>query len=306
MNKVDKLVGEHLAEGVAEVLHWSDEERIEYILRDRWVGYSRANEIIDKLEDLLRHPRTNRVKHMLLVAKTNNGKSHIANHFQGMHPATENPTGNGIRVPVLLIQAPDGADLDHFYRKILDALFVPYKPNVKASFLYDQVVKVLNKIDLGIIMIDEFHNMIIGTPSQQRLFLNSIKNLGNEVKRPIVGIGTQEALRAIQIDEQISNRFHPEKLPSWKLDMEFRKLMTSLEAVLPLKNPSGLDGKLLATRIYGLSEGTIGEISTLINEAAIWAIRNTKPGEPECITEAALISCGYEPPSSRKTAAQRL
>jgi hypothetical protein len=46
---------------------------------------------------------------------------------------------------------------------------------------------------------------------------------------PLVGIGTAEAIRAVQADPQLANRFNPEILPKWKLDQEYLRLLASFE-----------------------------------------------------------------------------
>ncbi len=48
-------------------------------------------------------------------------------------------------------------------------------------------------------LIDEIHNVITGPVNKQRLFLNVLKYLGNDLQIPIVGLGTKEALRAIPL-----------------------------------------------------------------------------------------------------------
>jgi hypothetical protein len=47
----------------------------------------------------------------------------------------------------------------------------------------------------------------------------------------------------------------------------------SFEQVLPLRNESRLADSAIADRLYGMSEGTIGELSSLLNRAAVRAIR---------------------------------
>lgn len=297
---------DHLSPRAREVLALSNEERIRHIQEDRWVGYTRANEVIAKLEDLLAHPKVGRMPNMLIVGKTNNGKSHLVNHFLSLHPASDNPVGEGIIVPVLYIEAPDKPDISHLYGLILDMLNVPYKTHEKEEVKLAQVIKVLKSIDLGIIVIDEIHNLIAGSLVKQRAYLNGLRYLGNQIKRSIVGVGTVEALRAIQVDDQLSNRFAPEVLPTWQLDMEFLKLLASLEKIIPLQAPSNLIDKTIAMKLHAMSEGTIGELSRLLNMAAIWAVRNTKSCTLERIDEKALKECGFIPPSLRKEQARKI
>lgn len=289
----------HLSEAAQEVMKLSNKERIQHILKDRWVGYDRANEILTKLEDLVAHPKVERMPNMLIIGDSNNGKTRLINYFWSKNPAHDNLAGQSIRVPVLLIEAPSDGDIDHLYKKILDLLISPYKPNIKSDVLEDQVIAVLGKIDLGIIVIDEIHNLLTGSPREQRHFLTALKTLGNALKVPIVGVGTEDAFRAFLTDPQITNRFPVERLAKWKLDTQFLRFLASMERIIPLSDPSNLIEKDIATKIYAMTEGLIGEISTLLNQAAVWAIKQSKPGQPECITVDALNKCGYKSPSVR-------
>ena len=297
---------DHLSPKAREALSLSNEERIRYIQEDRWVGYTRANEIITKLEDLLVHPKVGRMPNMLIIGKTNNGKSHLVKHFHALHPASDNPVGEGIIVPVLYIEAPDKPDISSLYSTILNMLCVPHKVHEKEDVKRDQVISVLKKINLGVIVIDELHNLIAGSLLKQRAYLNALRYLGNQIQRSIIGVGTVEALRAVQIDDQLSNRFMPEVLPTWQLDMEFLRLLASLERIVPLRDPSNLTEKTMAMKLHAWSEGTIGELSKLLNMAAIWAIRNTKTGVPERIDDKAINACGFIAPSRRKEVARKV
>ncbi|HSI44481.1 MAG TPA: TniB family NTP-binding protein [Methylotenera sp.] len=289
----------HLSESACEVMNLSNQERIHHILKDRWVGYDRANELLTKLDDLIAHPKVERMPNMLIIGDSNNGKTRLINYFASKNPAHDNPSGENISVPVLLLEAPSNGDINHLYKKILDILISPYKPNTKSDALEEQVIKVLSKIDLGIIVIDEIHNLLTGSAREQRHFLTALKSLGNLLQVPIVGVGTEEAFRAFLTDPQISNRFVAERLAKWKLDNQFLRFLASIERIIPLRDSSNLIEKDIATKIYAMTEGLIGEISTLLNKAAVWAIKHSKPGQAECITMDALNKCGYISPSVR-------
>jgi hypothetical protein len=43
---------------------------------------------------------------LLIVGDTNNGKTMIVNRFERLHLADDNPDGETIRLPVLIVQAP--------------------------------------------------------------------------------------------------------------------------------------------------------------------------------------------------------
>lgn len=292
----------HLSQRSAEKLQLSDAERIEHLRKPRWIGYPSAQGILDKLEDLLRHPKQPRMPNMLLVGETNNGKTMLIEHFRKLHPADENLQGDAIRVPVLAVQAPPGPDERGFYNAILSRLFERQMPSESTDRKRDRVVAILRRIDLGLIVIDEIHHLLAGPALKQRNFLNVIKYLGNELRVPLVGVGTADALRALQADSQVQNRFIPEVLPRWELNADFARLLASFELLLPLKQPSNLAERGMASRLLALSGGTIGELSRLLDEAAIEAIRR----KVERIDESTLAGCAYVPPSARNAVASRL
>jgi hypothetical protein len=277
-------------------------ERIERIRASRWIGYPRAKAILDKLEDLLIYPKTHRMPNLLIVGETNNGKTMLVQRFRKQHPASDNPGGDGIFVPVLVIQAPPVPDEGRFYNTILDALFAPYKPNDRVDKKQFQAIKLLRYVGLKMLVIDEIHHILAGNLNKQRAFLNVIKYLGNELQLPIVGVGTKDAFRAIQTDPQLANRFEPAVLPLWKFDEDFLRLLKSFEMMLPLRQVSNLHETTLATSIYSLSEGHIGEVSKLLTEAAACAIESGK----ECIDAKALKATGWVSPSDRKRQVDRV
>jgi len=292
----------HLNEAAAKLLALSDVERIERIRASRWIGYPRAKAILDKLEDLLIYPKTHRMPNLLIVGETNNGKTMLVQRFRKQHPALDNPGGDGIVVPVLVIQAPPVPDEGRFYNTILDALFAPYKPNDRVDKKQFQAIKLLRYVGLKMLVIDEIHHILAGNLNKQRAFLNVIKYLGNELQLPIVGVGTKDAFRAIQTDPQLANRFEPAVLPLWKFDEDFLRLLKSFEMMLPLRQVSNLHETTLATSIYSLSEGHIGEVSKLLTEAAACAIESGK----ECIDAKALKATGWVSPSDRKRQVDRV
>ncbi len=292
----------HLTTLAAEKLELSAAERIEHIRKPRWIGYSRAQVVLNRLEDLLRYPKQPRMPNMLLAGETNNGKTVLLNRFREIHPARKNVGGDAVIVPVLYVQAPPGPDERGLYNAILERLFERTRTAESTDQKRGRVINILQRVDLGIIVIDEIHHLLAGSMLKQRNFLNVLKYLGNELCVPIVGAGTIDALRAVQIDPQLQNRFVPELLPRWELNADFARLLASFEATLPLKHPSALAGQAMASRLLALSGGTIGELSKLLEEAAITAIRSGT----ERIDEQALSACNYTSPSTRRTIIGRI
>jgi len=286
----------HLNEGARSAIQLSDAERIDRVRSARWIGYTRSKEILDKLDDLLTYPKKHRMPNLLIVGDTNNGKTMIINRFHQNHLAYDNPEGDGIILPVLIIQSPPIPDEGRFYNAILEAVFAPYRASDRADKKQFQALKTLQRVRLKMLIIDEIHNLIAGSQNKQRHFLNTIKYLGNELQIPIVGVGTKDAFVALQTDPQLSNRFEPAVLPRWEMGNDYLRLLASFERMLPLKQPSNLVETALALKLLSMSEGIIGELSAVLTKATIKAIQS---GE-ERINIKLLNSIKWIQPSDRK------
>ena len=290
----------HLVETLRAVLDLPADERIRQLRQPHWIGYTRSKRILEKLEDLFQYPRVDRMPNLLIVGETNNGKTMIASRFQRLHAAGSRP--NGKHVPVLLIQAPPTPDESRFYGAILEALGVPYKPRGSVEEKQMKVLHLLRDIQVRVLIIDEIHHILAGHIAKQRHFLNVLKYLGNELKMPLVGVGTIDAVRAIQTDPQMVNRFEPVALPRWEMNRDFQMLLASFERILPLRQPSLLAEPALATKLLALSEGTIGELFALLVAATVRAIRSGA----ERIDEGVLGSIDWIAPSARRRAIEKL
>jgi len=251
------------------------------------------------IEAVLRHPKIHRMPNRLIVGETNNGKTTLANRFAQAHRLE---TDTGLKVRVLLVQAPPVPDENRFYAQVLQALNAPYRPQESAARRQVQVLHLLKSIHLEMLVIDEIHHIVAGHDRKQRHFLNMLKCLGNDLQIPLIGLGTLDALRAVQTDPQMSNRFEPMAIPKWEWGREFRMLLASFERLIPLRKPSQLAAEQLGKKLLALSEGTIGELSILLNRAAAQAIRTGH----EQIDLQVVAKTNYIPPSERRKHTEQL
>ncbi len=236
----------------------------------------------------------------LLVSGSNNGKTALVRRFLDLHPADSNPQGDAAIIPIVYIQAPPLPDERRFYAALLDAIGMDHRPSQRSDELFYQVRTLLPKVGLKMIVIDEIHHILAGSTKRHRGFLNTIKYLGNELMVPIVAVGTEQALTAIHSDLQIENRFPPIELPNWKCNDEWRQLLATFERRIPLHKASELTDKRIALRLHLMSEGTIGELASVLRLAAVEAIR----GGEERICDAVLDRLAWQPPSMRRKHSQ--
>jgi type II secretory pathway predicted ATPase ExeA len=287
---------EHLNESAKAILLLDENKRITDIISNKWIGYPRAKEILNKMEDLLEYPSILRMPNLLLVGDTNNGKTVLVHRFYVSHRPIVNISDSRLVAKVIYMQAPPQPDERKFYNALLEKLQVPYNLSDKIEKKQQQVFSVLKKIGAKMLIIDEIHHVLAGSSAKQRAFLNVIKYLANELQIVIVAVGIRDAFNAINSDSQLANRFEPKLLPKWKMNEEFLRLLASYECMLPLKKPSNLIDTDLALKILSASEGTIGEISKLLSLASIEAIKSKK----EFIDKSIIEKVDYISPSDRR------
>ncbi len=289
----------HLHSTVRESARLPPSERVELIRSDRWIGYPKAVETVARLETLLRWPDKQRMPNLLLVGPTNNGKSMIVEKFRRGHlPVTEPDREH---IPVLCVQMPSEPSVLRFYIALLAALGAPLQPRRRLADVEQVSLNLLRATGVRMLVIDELHYVLAGQGNSRREFLNLLRFLGNELRIPIIGVGTQEAYLAVRSDDQLENRFEPVVLPLWNIGADTLSLLASFAAALPLHRPSGIATDDMAQYLLARSEGTIGELTRLLTTAAIAAVES---GE-ESINHRTLVMADYVGPTERRRLFER-
>lgn len=274
-------------------------ERVGRIRADRWIGYPKAVEAVARLETLLGWPQKQRMPNLLLVGPTNNGKSMIIERFRRQHlPRTEPDREH---IPVLCVQMPSEPSPLRFYTAILAALGAPLRPRPRVIELERLALSLLRDVGVQMLVIDELHNVLAGRGDVRREFLNLLRFLGNELRIPLVGVGTREAYLAIRSDDQLENRFEPFVLPIWEAGEDARSLMASFAASFPLRRPSIIDTEDMTQYLLARSEGTIGELARLLTAAATAAVESGA----EMINHRTLTMADYVGPTERRRLFER-
>jgi GTPase SAR1 family protein len=263
----------HLRPSVRPVALQSDVERIAFIDSRPWVKYDRATKAIDALTTLMNTPKRARMPNLLLVGSSNNGKTSLIQRFQDSFPNYVNEDVQAVK-QVIVADAPPTADEKGLYGSILDQFWAPWSPTGTALALRKQAVHTLRDCNTRVLVIDEFHALLAGTPKKQREVMNALKYLCNEVQIPIVGVGTQDAVLVIKSDPQYSSRFSKIELPDWQLGIDFQRLAQSFEAVLPLRKGSNLHGLPIVNHLHSISAGNLGNLHELLIECAKQAIKS--------------------------------
>ncbi|MBB3224466.1 TniB family NTP-binding protein [Pseudoduganella umbonata] len=267
----------HLAPDAMAALELPSDERDDFCKKDRWIGYERATQIMQQLDEVLLYPRTLRMPNVLIVGQSGNGKSAILKQFCDRHPVQITAAGDPV-APVLPISMPETPDEAEIWSEILWALGVSHGERDSTKVPKSNAKSVMKYANIRVLAIDEFNNLVYaGRRAADILAL--IKGISNDLKISIVAAGTQAAINALNSEPQMKSRFEPAALDRWRLDTTYLRFLASFERTLPLAEPSNLASRELAPLIYGIGGETIGGTVKLLKAAACKAIELQR----ECI-----------------------
>ena len=267
----------NLAPQFRKYLEMSDEERIYFIQKDKWIDYPLANKVLLKMQDIFNAPKSIRSRGMLLYGDSNNGKTAILKKFYRDFSKDEYIDEDGDLIhlmPIVYVISESSSDESIMFSKILSAMNVPVNHKEKVTKKKEEVIYNLGIMKTKLIIIDEIQNVLQGPYNKMTQLITSLKTLNNTTAIPIILAGTQDAMSAISIDNQTKSRFKPLELPNWNNDENFSRFITTIEAMLPLKKASNLyQNYELLTYLHELSNGCIGEVIDILKDASIYAIR---------------------------------
>lgn len=276
----------HLAPPVRALAALPGPDRCRLIKQQRWISYGRAQEALAELKRLLDYPARDRMPNLLLIGPTNNGKTKIIRKFANQHQ----PYWRGdVRItPVVMVEMPPQPGLARLYGALLDAVDAPFRRNARVDILEPLALSILRKVEAKVLIIDEVHNLLACSALQQRQVLNQFKYLGNQLRIPLVAVGTDEAWSAIKSDPQMANRFEPFTLPLWCEGDELTQLLLTFAQSLPLRCSSDLANDRVVKILLSQTDGSIGGITKLVELAALKVIESGA----EHMTSADLLPCG--------------
>lgn len=290
---MQKISYSHVHESFRDIVLRSNQERIEFIDQPRWIGYSKANQLLDLMQGLLNRVKQHRMPNLLVTGESNNGKTTVIRQF--VKKFGQSYIEDDIRwiMPVISIQSPPAPNEKELYISILEKFAMPYRSTSPTADLRYQLIHTFTECGVKLLIIDEIHSLLTGTARQQRQIMNCLKFLCNELEIPIVLAGTKDAVRILHTDPQHASRFDVAELAVWSNNLEFKRMVGSFERILPLKQSSNLTEIGMLNLIHTISDGKIGNVKRLLNDCAIEAIRSGA----ESITEQAIKDKSWLRPS---------
>lgn len=273
------MTSDHLSESTRAFLESltndpGNEMRILHIKEDKWVSYTFAELLLAGVNDLITSPRVIRPQGMLVSGDSQYGKSSFIERIKVLYKDTENSKLQNIK-RVVAFEMPGDPNIARFLNCLLtQGLGKPEFVTRNTDSLLRHTLFELQDSGVEMILIDEIQHIGNCQPRQLAVLLATLKSLVNRTKLPIVAFGIDDAAEILSKDEQLYSRFLRVDLPEWEAGHELKCLLATYETVLPLKKPSNLAEEELHYAILGRTNGSIGEITRLLQEAAILAIKS--------------------------------
>ncbi|PST64681.1 transposase [Rhizobium sp. SEMIA4064] len=266
----------HLQPAYRQYADLTADERIAWIRADRWLETANAHLALARLNDLLTYPPRDRMPCLLIYGDTGMGKTKIIRKFlRDRVPTFDRGTGT-TTMPVVAMQMPAEPIERDVYGELLNAMNAP-GPMGDATFRLKATCRnLMRSMSVCMLIIDEIHAMLSGTYRQQRIFLNVIRFLANDLKVPLICAGTDLARQALLTDPQLAERFETFHLKRWVNDQHLAQLLASLGTILPLRRASDLGSAPVRRRILELTDGVTVRIFRLIETVAAEAVRSGK------------------------------
>lgn len=263
------------------LLDESDQSRIDYIMRPKWVSYPLADELFRRIDGVSKQNRLegSRIRNLIIHGDPGNGKSFLVQTYRkvAIQRSLEEEKDLPIEdrtVPVVVADFPVVPDERRMYSQILKAANIPHSTKAPAQHLANQIVSIFREIRVQLLILDEFHNSLMGPTKQQRRALVSLKNLSNELRLPIVLLGTTEARTALFVDAQFRTRFTEFGLPLWDKGAEIHRFLRNYERTLPLRGAASLTTVPVKSSVIARSKSLIGMMTLVVQLAAVEAIRS--------------------------------
>jgi hypothetical protein len=246
--------------------------RVRDLSQSLYLAYDRAEDILAEIE-MLMMSEPEEPEARLIVGLSGNGKTAIARRLLRSFPPKNDPDAPGAEFPVIRVLMPGRTSRRAVALAMLKSLGQTRKPHTQTDDLLASAFAVIRSLGVKVILLDEFQHLNSGSANERQEMRNEIKNLGDNCKVLVVGLGTETALNVVNSEPQFIKRFETRTLPKWRDNDETRSLIHNFELSLQLQKESKLaENDKFVQRLLEESEGTIGAMHKILRRAAIHAM----------------------------------
>ena len=180
------------------IKHASTNQRIDAILNLNWIEYPRAQKIMKNMNDCISyiHSSNTRTPFFLVLGDHINGKSTLLSHFLLSNLNYINKNFELIN-PIIKGEIPLNLTKTNFYNKLVPFPYSFPTNNETIESKFKRILSDLHFQNSKVLLIDNFQNLLTGSMLTQKIFLNTIKYIANDLKLSIICFGTNEYYESI-------------------------------------------------------------------------------------------------------------
>lgn len=265
----------HLPPDMHAIAQLDAEARVAHIRAERWIQHAAVDRLLNDLQDVFDQPPRERMENLLLLGESGMGKTMLIRKFERQNAVNFDKAAGVRRRPVVVMLMPPQPTESEFFNRLLEAIDAPSAGYwAHGNQLRTSAIRLLREVGARVLVIDEINSVLAGTPRQQRLFLQLLRFLSNDLRLALVGVGVPEARHALLSDAQLRSRFNDVELPLWTPGEDLRDFVNRLVWSLPLRQPSPVDSARLRAMLAERSGGVTLGICKAVERAAVAAIRN--------------------------------
>lgn len=268
----------HLHPDVRPLADADGETRIACIRGKRWIEHAAAGAILRLLQETLEQPPSERMENLLLIAESGMGKTSLIRRFERRSAVPFDEAAGIKRRPVVVTLMPPEPTETEFFLRLLTTLGTP-----QAAFgprsgprLRELASRLLHESGTRVLVIDEINSLLVGTARQQRMFLQLLRFMSNDLGIALIGAGVPEARHALRSDAQLRSRFCDLCLPAWTAGAALQDFVNRMVQSMSLRLPSPVVSPAVCKLVTERSGGVTALICRALERAAIAAVRSLR------------------------------
>lgn len=241
---------------------------------DFWIYHPSAEKIILRMEIAMKMRKKINAPSMLITAPGGGGKTALVGEMQARNATSENKM-----IFVTMHQNANGYSLKDL---ILTELGVGVGRRARQGLnITPEIQYIIRTENIRAIVIDEIHDALTLTETQQRINLSLLKNLsGSTYGLSVFALGVPGAASVLRRDPQLERRYPVVALNGWENGPEFRNFVSSYIHRLPLKKKTNFQDQMLFLKIMNKGRGITDNVVKILQASAMASIMDGS----ECIT----------------------